>query len=91
MAEGGQGGGQQAGGASSQGAQQVGGDVHQMTVGDLLDLANQQNVDVAPVLDMLNGMDFSPSVGVSGTGNVSGGQGGQQQPQQAQGGQQQGG
>lgn len=73
MADGGQGGGQQAGGASSQGAQQVGGDVRQMTVGDLLDLANQQNVDIAPVTELLNGMDFSPNVGVSGTGNVGGG------------------
>lgn len=70
MADGGQGGGQQAGGASTQGAQQVGGDVRQMTVGDLLDLANQQNVDVAPVTELLNGLDFSPEVGVSGTGNV---------------------
>jgi hypothetical protein len=70
---GGQGGGQQAGGASTQGAQQVGGDVRQMTVGDLLDLANQQNIDIAPVTELLNGMNLSPEVGVSGTGNVTAG------------------
>lgn len=68
----GQGGGQQAGGASTQGAQQVGGDVRQMSVGDLIDLANQQNIDIAPVTELLNNMNLSPEVGVSGTGNVGG-------------------
>lgn len=70
--QGGQGGGQQAGGASTQGAQQVGGDVRQMTVGDLLDLANQQNLNLAPVTELLNGLNLSPDVAVSGTGNVGG-------------------
>lgn len=66
----GQGGGQQAGGAQTQGAQQVGGDVRQMSIGDLLDLANQQNLDIAPVTELLNNMNLSPEVGVSGTGDV---------------------
>lgn len=65
-----QGGSQQAGGSSGQAATDVGGDVKQMTVGDLLDLANQQNVDVAPVTELLNNLNLSPDVNVSGTGNV---------------------
>lgn len=70
-----QGGSQTAGGSSGQAASNVGGDVRQLSVGDLLDLANQQNVDVAPVLELLNGLDISPDVAVSGTGNVSSGDG----------------
>ena len=65
-----QGGSQQAGGSSGQAATDVGGDVRQMSIGDLLDLANQQNVDIAPVLDVLNDLNLSPDVAVSGTGNV---------------------
>ena len=61
-----QGGSQQAGGSSGQAATDVGGDVKQMTVGDLLDLANQQNVDVAPVTELLNNLNLSPDVNVSG-------------------------
>ena len=68
-----QGGSQQAGGSSGQAATDVGGDVRQMSVGDLLDLANQQNVDIAPVLDVLNNLNLSPDVSVSGTGNVGDG------------------
>ena len=67
-----QGGSQQAGGSSGQAATDVGGDVRQMSVGDLLDLANQQNVDIAPVTELLNNLNLSPDVSVSGTGNVGG-------------------
>lgn len=62
-----QGGSQAAGGSSGQAASNVGGDVRQLSVGDLLDLANQQNVDVAPVLELLNGLDISPDVAVGGS------------------------
>jgi hypothetical protein len=67
-----QGGSQQAGGSSGQAATDVGGDVRQMSVGDLLDLAQQNNLDIAPVLDVLNDLNLSPDVSVSGTGNVGG-------------------
>lgn len=67
-----QGGSQQAGGSSGQAATDVGGDVKQMSIGDLLDLANQQNVDVSPVTELLNNLNLSPEVGISGTGNVGG-------------------
>jgi hypothetical protein len=70
-----QGGSQQAGGSSGQAASNTGGDVRQMSVGDLLDLANQQNLDIAPVTDLLNNLNLSPDVSVSGTGNVGGGDG----------------
>lgn len=69
MADEAQGGNVQAGGASGQAASNVGGDVHQMSVGDLLDLANQQNLDIAPVVDLLNGLDLSPSVNVASPGH----------------------
>lgn len=62
-----QGGSQQAGGSSGQAASNVGGDVRQLSIGDLIDLANQQNVDVAPVLELLNGLDISPDVAVGGS------------------------
>lgn len=65
-----QGGSQQAGGSSGQAASNVGGDVKQMSIGDLLDLANAQNVDVSPVTDLIASLDISPNVGVSGTGDV---------------------
>jgi hypothetical protein len=65
-----QGGSQQAGGSSGQAATDVGGDVRQMSVGDLLDLANQQNVDVSAVADLLNNLNLSPDVAVSGTGQA---------------------
>lgn len=68
-----QGGSQQAGGTSGQAATDVGGDVKQMSVGDLLDLANQQNVNVDAVAELLNNLNLSPDVSVSGTGNIGGG------------------
>lgn len=68
-----QGGSQQAGGSSGQAATGIGGDVRQMSIGDLLDLANQQNLDVAPVTDLLNNLNLSPDVNVSGTGSAGGG------------------
>ena len=68
-----QGGGQQAGGTSGQAASNVGGDVRQMSVGDLLDLANQQNVNVDAVAELLNNLNLSPDVNVSGTGAIDGG------------------
>lgn len=70
MADKSQGGSQQAGGTSGQAASDVGGDVRQMSVGDLLDLANQQNVDVAAVADLLNNLNLSPDVNVAGTGSI---------------------
>lgn len=73
MADRGQGGSQQAGGTSGQAASNVGGDVRQMSVGDLLDLANQQNVNVDAVAELLNNLNLSPDVSVSGTGNIGGG------------------
>lgn len=76
--QGGQGGGQSAGGATTQGAQQVGGDVRQMSVGDLLDIAQQNNLDIAPVTELLNNMNLSPNVNVSGTGAAGGEAGGVQ-------------
>lgn len=57
-----QGGSQTAGGSSGQAASNVGGNVKQMSIGDLLDLANQQNLDIAPVVELLNGLDISPDV-----------------------------
>jgi hypothetical protein len=66
MADQGQGGSQQAGGSSGQAASNVGGDVEQMSVGDLLDLANQQNLDVAPVTELLNNLNLSPDISVAG-------------------------
>lgn len=65
-----QGGSQQAGGTSGQAASNVGGDVRQMTVGDLLDLANQQNVNVDAVAELLNNLNLSPEVNVAGTGSI---------------------
>lgn len=61
-----------AGGATGQQASNVTGNVRQMTVGDLVDLANQLNLDISPVVDLLNDMklDVSPDIGISGTGNV---------------------
>ena len=67
-----QGGSQQAGGSSGQAATDVGGDVKQMSVGDLLDLANQQNLDVAPVTQLIADLNLSPDVSVSGTGDIGG-------------------
>lgn len=67
-----QGGGVTAGGSSGQAASNVGGDVRQMSVGDLLDLANQQNIDIAPVTELLNNLNVSPDVNVSGTGSAGG-------------------
>jgi hypothetical protein len=67
-----QGGSQQAGGSSGQAATDVGGDVRQMSIGDLLDLAQQNNLDVAPVTELLNNLDLSPDISVSGTGDVGG-------------------
>lgn len=65
-----QGGGITAGGGSGMQAD-AGGDVRQMTVGDLLDLAVQQNVDVSPVTDLLNDLNLnvSPDVNIAGRGS----------------------
>lgn len=65
-----QGGSQQAGGSSGQAATDVGGDVKQMSIGDLLDLAQQNNLDVSPVTELLNNLNLSPDVNVSGTGSI---------------------
>jgi hypothetical protein len=73
MPESQQGGSQQAGGSSGQAATDVGGDVRQMSIGDLLDLANQQNIDIAPVTDLLNNLNLSPDINVSGTGSAGAG------------------
>lgn len=71
--EGSQGGGVTAGGSSGQAASNVGGDVRQLSVGDLLDLANQQNLDVSALNDLLGQVQVSPEVNVAGQ---AGGQGG---------------
>lgn len=65
-----QSGGATAGGASGQQATDVGGNVRQMSVGDLLDLAVQQNVDVSAMLDVLNDLNLSPDVNI-GTRTVN--------------------
>ena len=67
-----QGGSQQAGGSSGQAATDVGGDVKQMSVGDLLDLAQQNNLDVAPVTQLIADLNLSPDIAVSGTGDIGG-------------------
>lgn len=65
-----QGGGVTAGGSSGQAASNVGGDVKQMSVGDLIDLANQQNLDVSALNDLLGQVNVDPNVNVSGTGQA---------------------
>lgn len=59
-----QGGGVTAGGSTGQQAE-AGGNVRQMTVGDVLDLAAQLNLDIAPVVDLLNDLNLSPEVNIA--------------------------
>lgn len=65
MSEPTQSGGATAGGASGQQATDVGGNVRQMSLGDILDLAVQQNVDVSAILDVLNDLNLSPEVNIA--------------------------
>ena len=71
--EGQQGGGVSAGGSAGMQAT-AGGDVKQMSVGDLIDLANQQNLDVSALNELLGQVNVSPDVNVAGTGGAGGGQ-----------------
>jgi hypothetical protein len=72
-----QGGGQSQGGPSAQSAT-AGGDVRQMRVDDLINLANQQNLDVSALNDLLGQIQVSPDINVQGTGSTGGGDAGQQ-------------
>jgi hypothetical protein len=71
-----QGGGQSQGGPSAQSATDVGGDVRQMRVDDLINIANQQNLDVSALENLIAQVNASPNV------NVAGAAGGQAQPNQ---------
>lgn len=64
-----QGGGIQQGGPSAQNAT-AGGDVRQMRVDDVINLANQQNLDVSALNDLLGQIQVNPDVNVSGTGQA---------------------
>lgn len=64
-----QGGGQSQGGPSAQSAT-AGGDVRQMRVDDLINLANQQNLDVSALNDLLGQIQVSPDINVAGTGGA---------------------
>jgi hypothetical protein len=70
-----QGGGQSQGGPSAQNATAQG-DVRQMRVDDVINLANQQNLDVSALNDLLGQINVSPDVNVAGTGGASSGGGG---------------
>jgi hypothetical protein len=52
----------------------AGGDVHQMTVGQLLQLANQQNIDTSALNNLLQQVNVSPNVSpqtnIAGTGGA---------------------
>lgn len=65
-----QGGGIAQGGPSAQNAT-AGGDVKQMRVDDVINLANQQNLDVSALNDLLSKINVSPDVNVAGTGGAS--------------------
>lgn len=75
-----QGGGQAQGGPSAQSATAQG-DVKQMRVDDLINLANQQNLDVSALNDLIAKVNVSPNVSpnVAGTGGA-GNQPAAQQP-----------
>jgi len=48
-------------GGTAQGGS-AGGDIHNMSVGDLIDLANQQNLDLSALNDLLSQIEVSPDV-----------------------------
>ena len=68
-----QGGSMSQGGPSAQTVSSAGGDVRQMRVDDLINLANQQNLDVSALNDLLGQIQVNPDVNVSGTGQAGGG------------------
>ncbi|HET7110210.1 MAG TPA: hypothetical protein VFI41_05020 [Gemmatimonadales bacterium] len=74
-----QGGGMSQGGPSAQTVSSAGGDVKQMRVDDLINLANQQNLDVSALNDLLSKIQVSPEVNVAG--QAQGQQGGGERAQ----------
>ena len=64
-----QGGGQTQGAPSAQTATTQG-DVRQLRVDDLINLANQQNLDVSALNDLIAKVQVTPDVNVSGTGSA---------------------
>lgn len=45
----------------------AGGDIKNMNVGDLIDLANQQNIDLSALNDLLGQVQINPDVNVGGS------------------------
>lgn len=57
------------GGQTAQGGT-AGGDIKNMSVGELLNLANQQNIDVSALNDLLSNIQVNPDIGANvGTGD----------------------
>lgn len=73
--QGNMGGGQSQGGPAAQTGTATGGDVKQMRVDDLINLANQQNLDVSALNDLLGQIQVNPQVNTGGTVDASGGGG----------------